>query len=138
VARPPKPTAHYRIHGDSNPERHENREYEVAPEGDAIQSAELTGEALEAWQFHWPRLTKLGLATELDSYELTAMCQWWGRYQEHMRLAQDDYRQHNMATSAYKQFRTIASKFGLTPVDRVGLVGNVPTQEDEIAALIAG
>lgn len=81
---------------------------------------------------------KLGLATELDSYELTAMCQWWGRYQEHMALASDDYRQHNMAVTAYKQFRAIASKFGLTPVDRVGLVGNVPTQEDDIASLIAG
>lgn len=137
AGRPPKPTAHYKVYGDAHPERHADREYEPRPEGDAVQLAELDDEEREAWNFLWPRLTKLGLATELDSHELTSMCQWWAKYQKYMRSADDDYRNHNMAISAYKQFRTIAAKFGMTPVDRVGLKGNAPTIDDEIAALIA-
>ena len=97
----------------------------------------LAGDELEAWNFLWPRLVKLGLATELDSHELTAMCQWWARYQKYMQVTDDDYRSHNMAVAAYKQFRVIAAKFGLTPTDRVGLKGNTPTADDELADLIA-
>lgn len=103
-----------------------------------MQVAPLDEEAERAWQFLWPRLTKLGLATELDSQELTALCQWWSKYQKYIQVEDDDYRSHNMATSAYKQFRVLASKFGLTPTDRVGLKGNTPTREDEITDLIAG
>lgn len=137
AGRPPKPTAYYRVYGDPHPERHEDRAYEPKPEGDAVQIAELTGDELEAWNFLWPRLVKLGLATELDSHELTAMCQWWARYQKYMQVTDDDYRSHNMAVAAYKQFRVIAAKFGLTPTDRVGLKGNTPTVDDELADLIA-
>ena len=54
-----------------------------------------------------------------------------------MRSADDDYRNHNMAISAYKQFRTIAAKFGLTPSDRAGLTGVARTTDDELSELIA-
>ena len=135
--RPPKPTELLRVHGGLREDRHADREYEPKPEGDAMQLAPLDGEALEAWNFLWPRLTKLGLATELDSHELTAMCQWWARYQRYIQVPEDDYRSHNMAVASYKQFRVIAAKFGLTPTDRVGLKGNAPTVDDELADLIA-
>lgn len=98
---------------------------------------ELEGEALKCWNHLRPRLTQLGLATELDSHELVAMCQWWAKYQQYQTAKGDNYRNHNMAATAYKQFRVIAAKFGLTPTDRVGLQGNVPTKTDEFQDLIA-
>lgn len=136
--RPPKPTADLKLHGGYRKERHADREYEPKPEGDAIQLAPLNGAALEAWQFLWPRLVKLGLATELDSHELTAMCIWWGEYEKWRNMeSENEYRRMVGMAAAYKQFRVIAAKFGLTPTDRVGLKGNTPTVDDELADLIA-
>lgn len=138
--RPPKPTQLYKVYGDPHPERHENREYEVRPEGDARPTSELTGEALAAWQHIVPRLMRMGLATEIDSHDLTMLCEWWGEYRRlHAATPEevDPYKRINGMATASKQYRTIAAKFGLTPVDRVGLVGNNPTPEDEIAELIA-
>lgn len=130
--RPPKPTNLLKVHGGLRPERHSDREHEPRPEGDAKQAVELSGGALEAWDWLWPRLTKLGLATELDSHELTAMCQWWAEFQTHQAAGDT-----NKMATAYKGFRTIAAKFGLTPTDRVGLKGANVTPDDELAILMA-
>lgn len=136
--RPPKPTEHLRVHGGLRSGRHDDRAYEPQPEGDAVQLVPLTGEALAAWEFLRPRLMKIGLATELDSHELTAMCEWWGEYRRWCNLeGENEYRRMVGMAAAYKQFRTIAAKFGLTPTDRVGLKGSGPTKEDELADLIA-
>lgn len=136
--RPPKPTADLKLHGGFRPERHEDRAREPQPAGSAVQFDELAGEALRAWEFCVPQLIAVGLATELDSMELCAMCNWWGEYQKY-RTADDgnDYRRLNMAATAYKQYRVLAAKFGMTPQDRVGLQGANPTQDDEVADLIA-
>lgn len=96
----------------------------------------LDGAALDMWDYLRPRLVGLGLATEVDSHELCAMCEWWQKYRFHMAQA-DDYRSHNMAVASYKQFRVLASKFGLTPTDRVGLSGAKPNDQDELSDLIA-
>jgi phage terminase small subunit len=136
AGRPPTPTALLKVHGGLRDDRHADRVREPQPEGDAFQVISLEGAALDAWDHLWPRLTQLGLATELDSHELCAMCEWWAKYRFHMAQG-DDYRNHNMAVASYKQFRVIAAKFGMTPTDRVGLQGSKPTQQDELADLIA-
>lgn len=130
--RPPKPTNLLKVHGGLRKGRHDDREREPQPEGSAFHIADLDGEALAAWEHFHPRLCQLGLATELDSHELTAMCQWWAMYQHYHKLGDV-----NRSATAYKSFRTIAAKFGLTPTDRVGLQGAKPTQDDELADLIA-
>lgn len=141
--RPPKPTADLKLHGGLRMDRHAGREREPQPEGDAIQFVELPDEALRAWEFLVPRLIHVGLATELDSLELTAMCHWWGEYRKwcEMKDTEDvkvnEYRRMVGMAAAYKQFRTIAAKFGLTPTDRVGLQGSRPNENDELADLIA-
>lgn len=136
--RPPKPTNLLRIEGGLRTGRHDDREREPQPEGDAVPIVTLTGEALDAWEFLRPRLIQLGLASELDSHELTAMCEWWGEYRKWCVMeAENDYRRMVGMAAAYKQFRTIAAKFGLTPTDRVGLRGAGRTEQDELADLIA-
>lgn len=136
--RPPTPTALLSIHGGLRPERHADRDYEPKPEGCAMQLVELTGEALAAWNHLSPRLIDLGLATELDSHELVAMCEWWGEYRKWFAMTgENEYRRMVGMAAAYKQFRTIAAKFGLTPTDRVGLQGANKTTSDELSELIA-
>jgi phage terminase small subunit len=130
--RPPKPTAILALNGGLRKGRHDEREREPQPEGDAFCVGELDEEAQRCWEWVQPRLIQLGLATELDSHELTAMCQWWSKFQQFRAL--DDV---NKMATAYKSFRTIAAKFGLTPTDRVGLQGARPNSQDELADLIA-
>ena len=138
AGRPPKPTADLRLHGGLRKGRHDDRVREPMPEGDAMALVDLTGEALAAWEFLRPRLIDVGLATELDSHELTAMCYWWGEFRKWCEMeSENEYRRMVGMAAAYKQFRTIASKFGMTPCDRVGLTGAKPNDQDELAALLA-
>lgn len=135
--RPPTPTNVLKINGGLRKGRHDDRDREPQPAGDAIQFVELEGEALRAWEFLAPRLIAMGLATEVDSLEVCAMCEWWGEYRKYKTLEDaNDYRRLNMAVTAYKQFRVLAAKFGLTAADRVGLEGNMPTNKDEVMRLI--
>ncbi len=141
--RPPKATADLKLHGGIRKGRHDDRAREPQPEGDAIQFVSLDGEALRAWEFLVPRLIQVGLATELDSLELSAMCHWWGEYRNWCAMKGTDeepineYRRMTGMAASYKQFRVIAAKFGLTPTDRVGLQGAKPTNDDELSELIA-
>lgn len=141
--RPPKPTAILSIEGGIRKGRHDERAREPQPAGSAMQVVPLEGWAMEFWEHNVPRLIEVGLATELDSHELCAMCEWWAEYRKWQEMTDtpekplNDYRRMTGMAAAYKQFRTIAAKFGLTPTDRVGLVGVNRTEQDELADLIA-
>lgn len=137
--RPPTPTNVLKINGGLRKGRHDDRDSEPQPVGDAQMMAPLTGHALECWERYLPQLISLGLATELDSAELSAMCGWWGEYMKWCAMDEgvNDYRRLTGMATAYKQFRTIAAKFGLTPSDRAGLTGVTRTTDDELSELIA-
>src|SRR5690348_13075548 len=92
--RPPKPTADLKLHGGIRKGRHDERAREPMPAGSAIQFVELEGEALRAWEFLVPQLVEVGLATELDSVELCAMCVWWAEYRKWCDMKnENEYRQ---------------------------------------------
>lgn len=134
--RPPLPTEHLRIHGGLRKGRHDGRDGEFKPEGDPIQFIDLDGEALKAWEFLTPRLT--GVATELDSLEVVAMCEWWAEYRKWRDMKDaNEYRRLTGMATAYKQFRAISAKFGMSASDRVGLPRPAQTVDDEAASLIA-
>ena len=140
AGRPKTPTKLLRINGGFDKRRHSDRDTEPQPEGAAQKLAPLTGEALACWDYYWRRLTALGLATEVDSAELTAMCVWWGEFRNWQSLTGEgvnEYRRIVGMATTYKQFRTIAGKFGLTPQDRTGLTGITRTTDDELSELIA-
>jgi phage terminase small subunit len=135
--RPPTPTAILQLNGGIRKGRHDNRDREPQPEGDAQQIVALEGDAQAAWEHLRPRLVAIGLATELDSMELTAMCEWWAEYRKWCGMkSENEYRRMVGMAAAYKQFRTIAAKFGLTPTDRVGLSANVETKDDKVRAIM--
>lgn len=92
------------------------------PHGLPMKPAELEGSQADIWDHLVPRLAELGLATDLDQPMLEAMCYWWGEFVfwRDQRIL-DPWKRMNLTASAWKQFWTIASKFGVTPADREGL-----------------
>ena len=74
----------------------------------------------------------------IDSAELYAMCQWWAEYRKlQLNTKLEAYKRMCAMSAAYKQFRTIASRFGLTPADRASLdVNDADQEENPFAALL--
>ena len=87
-----------------------------------------------------PELIRMKIATAIDSAELYAMCQWWAEYRKlQLNTKLEAYKRMCAMSAAYKQFRTIASRFGLTPADRASLdVNDADQEENPFAALLAG
>ncbi|MEN1680330.1 MAG: P27 family phage terminase small subunit [Planctomycetota bacterium] len=84
---------------------------------------------MKLWKALVPQLVSTGLAKSVDSAELFALCQWWGEYRRwDLDKKSDPYKRLVGMATAYKQFRTIAAKFGLTPSDRASL--NVTPNDD--------
>lgn len=119
MGRPPTPTATLKINGGYRKSRHGDRIAEPQPVGIPEPCVPLDGEALDEWNRVVPGLVETGVAKAVDSSELTAMCKWWAKFIKYEKG--DDYREHNMAVASYKQFRTIAAKFGLSAGDRATL-----------------
>ncbi len=74
----------------------------------------------------------------MDSAELAALCRWWAEWRrcderlERMPADDDDrYRAIIQTGLAWKHFDKLATKFGLSPVDRVRLATPAPEQEGD-------
>lgn len=145
-----KTTEDLRLHGNYRADRHANRERVPQTGVDPKPMAKLTGEALKFWKQIVPELIELKAVSSLDSAELTALSEWWGEYRKRMGDTKaDGYKRAIGMASAYKQFRTLAAKFYLTPTDRVGMPCGIQimdgvrrrnqqrTDEDELDALIS-
>lgn len=136
--RPPTPLKLLKLNGGYRPERHDGRGAEPEPEGEAAALAELTGDALAMWNHLVPQLKVMGLATDVDSAELTALCEWWAEYRKWVNDTNENaYRRIVGAATAYKQFNAIGSKFGLSPVDRAKLGASVETPDDLVDKYLA-
>lgn len=136
--RPPTPTALLSLYGGLRDDRHAGRVSEPRPEGCALPVVSLNGDALACWEHYVPRLIQMGVATEVDSHELVAMCEWWAEYRKWQTMNdENDYRRLTGMAVAHKQFASIGAKFGITARDRVGLHGANVTTDDELAGLIA-
>lgn len=57
--------------------------------GDPVKPKDLTGEALVFWDTYVPILIEAGIAESVDTPELTAMCEWWAEYREHVVVERD-------------------------------------------------
>jgi len=148
MGRPRKPIAQHLLDGTYREDRHGNS---FLPDGEPVMPDWLSPEAQELWESIVPPLVKSGVATAVDAAELTALCDWWGLYRiARQSLASIEDRKSRpyydtqiLAGAAFKQFNTIASRFGLTPSDRArlqvaeppdtGLLGFARSREDRRA-----
>ena len=87
----------------------------ISPEpkahGEPTPTEELSGRALELWNRIVPQLIGMGLAKSVDSDSLTAMCQWWDRYQSLGKQKDMEPRLQTAAmANAWRCFQGIASR----------------------------
>lgn len=54
----------------------------IVADGSPTKPEYLDGEASELWDAITPKLVKLGIATEVDSQTLAALCEWWQAYRD--------------------------------------------------------
>jgi P27 family predicted phage terminase small subunit len=138
--RPRKPTALKVLEGTA---RADDLGCEPQPAGKPIMPRGMDSEAKKLWRAVVPELTAMRIAAGIDAHELQAMCEWWARYRHAAKrlAAADDsdfYRWSIAAGMCWKNFSSIASKFGLNPADRSRLrvLGNDKPQS-KFAGLIA-
>lgn len=126
MGRPRKPEALHILEGTFREDRHGNRG--VDADGIPERPKSLKGDAKKFWDSAVPQLIELGLAKAIDATQLEAMCQWFARYQKFSKtidgcsdpLAISRELMLNME-AAWKMFDKIASRFGLSPADRMRL-----------------
>ena len=128
MGRPRTPTNKLKLHGALRADRHGDRAAEPKYIGVPKPAAELVGESLAHWEFVVGQLIESGVAKEIDGPALTMMCQFWAKAQGYLSASQGDYKVDQSAVMAAKQWRDLASRFGLTAVDRTHI--QVGTAED--------
>lgn len=119
--RPRKPTATLKLMGAFRNNRHAERENEPQPTGTPVAPAWLDETGLELWNRLVPKLIAIGVAKDFDNESLGSMCRWWSAWRKaDAALVENGITTAgmNQSVAAWKQFSLLASKFGLTPVDR--------------------
>ena len=138
MARPRKPTAEKILNG--NPGRRPLPDNEPQFDGVPQMPEWLDDDGRALWDSVVSKLTAAGVSREIDSPSLAAMCRWWSlwrRLDRQLNSGEMAWKDICAASAAWKQFSAIASKFGLTPVDRTKLkVDKLPTDEDDPLAAI--
>lgn len=144
--RPRKPVPDLLLEDRYRIDRHGEASSAWLPYGEPVMPDSLSPEARELWESLVPQLTQRGVATAVDTAELTGLCEWWGRYREASatlgeiedRKSTEYYRIGILAGAFWKNFSTAASRFGLNPSDRAKLRLGVETQEDELLSFANG
>ena len=92
----------------------------------------LKGEALKHWNELVPRLTQMGVSSEVDSHSLALMCQAWASIRKlQPKVDKEPDGPARMPWLGFtKQWVELASRFGLTPSDRAKLRIERPASSD--------
>ena len=102
-------------------DRHGERENEPQLTGVPCAPEWLDAVGRELWERLVPQLTSSGIAKAADTESLAALCEWWSTWRTaHAAIATSENKHVaiNQSAKAWQQFSTLASKFGLSPVDR--------------------
>ena len=143
--RPKKPIAAHLLEGTNRSYHDVDSQWQ--PDGAPEMPAWLKDDARELWKELAPRLIGSKVATSVDAAELAALCDWWARYREASKVADEVedkqstefYRCSILASMAWKNFATAAAKFGLNPSDRARLkLGTETRTEDELLTFARG
>jgi P27 family predicted phage terminase small subunit len=145
AGRPNKPISHLKLYGTYREDRHGHVDDQVDATGEPVRPEWLGHEAKQLWDRVVPLLIASGIAAEIDESELAAMCDWWGRYRDATRALdtiaiqeRGYYSMQILAGAAWKNFSSIASRFGLTPSDRAKLrTGKTDDAKDALADFIS-
>ena len=70
---------------------------------------------LQEWQRHAPRLTRLGVLTEIDDDALAAMCVLQVKFRD---MLEDERASPAALVNVSRELRALWARFGMTPADR--------------------
>jgi P27 family predicted phage terminase small subunit len=120
-----KPTAILKINGGFRKDRHGVRGDVAPPPGVPEKPSDLSEPAGWLWDQVVPGLVEMGVVGRLDTPELVEMCRWYGRYRRCAEVMdgadlsdKGSYRIVIQTSMTWQRFESIASRFGLTPIDR--------------------
>ncbi len=128
------------IDGTMRQDRYGSEADIVQIEGEVRKPRGLDRLAAAFWDEQCPALVKAGVLKASDAGEFTALCQWWARYcklsrELDQKKADDEgYLSLLRATDlACRAFDRLASRFGMSPVDRARLRADAPVQQRVMA-----
>ncbi len=138
MARPRKPTKTLKLHGGLRKDRHSSRSDEPKPTGKVVKPKGMSKDATAHWDQVVPGLLNTGVATSADVSALVRMCEWWAEGEKCRRSKSWKPMARVQAFAvAHKQWRDLASRFGLTPSDRANLTVKDKDKHDPAADFIA-
>ena len=130
----PKPTAEHIAAGTYQRCRHGNRMDAAGPVGRPTKPRKLAKDAARLWDAVVDYLAGRGVVDVIDATELEMMCRLWGLTRAAMAAAEKDPADKDAriaATSYAARFEAVASRFGMTPVDRARLTMKAETKPAE-------
>ena len=136
MGRPRKPSEQLMRSGQFRLDRHGDRQ-EPRAVGEPVRLRGLDRYARQLWDHLVPKLVQLGVATDVDGPALQALCEWWSECRQARESTGHQYRRVIMMATAWKQFSSIASRFGLTPADWANLrIQTQPETDDPFDAYL--
>lgn len=124
--RNPKTTAEHLAAGTYKPCRHGKRmDTKESESTRPTKPRGLPKEAAKLWDAVVDYLLGRGVVDSIDATELEMMCRLWNLTRAALAIAEKDPTNKNarVAATAYAtRFEAVASRFGMTPVDRARLV----------------
>jgi P27 family predicted phage terminase small subunit len=137
MGRPRKPTAALDRAGTRRQDRHGDRENEPKFVGLPERPTDLSPEARKHWDQVVPKLIDAQVATAIDAAALVQMCESWAEVVASRKVKVPAYdldgrrKRQMMINGALKAWRDLASRFGLTPVDRAKLEVDPGEEEND-------
>lgn len=139
--RPGKPTVVLKRQGTFRDDRHAKRVDDAMYDGVPKKPTNLKGDALKLWKLLEPQLVGSGVATEVDAPAMESMCRWWGLWREQMsKLESGYYDDDDLSTASviaaryHREWRMMASRFGLSPADRLRFERKADDTEEDSAS----
>ena len=139
MARPRKPMAKLKLHGGYREDRHGNRQAEIAANGKPVMPRGLSKHAKSHWKSVVEDLIRMDIAKRIDTPALQSMCEWWAEWKmlQSGEAGIAGYKRLIQMSMCHKQWRDLASRFGLTPSDRAKLTVDNTEPNDPAAEFLA-
>lgn len=129
---PPKPTALKLLAGNPGHRKLNDKEPKPRVGSEPPASIRAEPELLAEWNRQAPRLTRLGLLTEIDDDALAMLCC--------LQVAFSDWVKGDVKTGALielsKELRALWSRFGMTPADRARVKVEQPPPETKLGRFV--
>ena len=136
AGRPRKPTSILKLEGAYHPSRHGDRSGEPVATGSPVKPKDMTPAASKHWDEVVGELIRMGIAKQIDQTALVQMCEWFSECKRLQKSKTKDYKNLTMWSCAHKQWRDLASRFGMTPSDRARLDVGESSNSDPAARFI--